>query len=1197
MKNAFTHYSIFTVLILLLSVFGKVNAQCPTSSATFVFTTQQQVDDFGIMYADCNDIVLRNVYVAGDVTNLNGLSHVKGITDLLSIWSPSQLADIGGLSSLESVEGDLWISNAPQLANIDALSSLQTVGGSLNIQNNDMLADIDGLSGLSSTKEVSIYNNPLLTNLDALSGLVTIGGKNIYVIGNSSLINISGLQNIDPDTINGLYIQDNAALSVCNLPNFCTYLSDETNPRAISGNAGFCLDEQAVNYHCLPCPTSEDDFTLNNQQQIDDFGAMYAHCTDIVLGSITISGGDITNLDGLSHITGITGSLVIQFTQLTNLEILSNLTSIGGNLSIGVNASLTNLNGLSNITTVGGNLEIKYNSLLINVKALSNLIGIEGGIDINNNPVLSDISGLTNIAPLSIENLSIVNNTALSVCDLPNFCTYLSDESNPRTISGNAGSCLDEQAVSNACFPCPTGNNYTFATQQQIDDFGATYTHCTNITLGNVSISGNDITNLDGLSNITDIGGNLIVAYNPQLTNLNGLSNVTDIGGNLTISNNPQLANLNGLSNVTNIGGNIALINNTVLANLDGLSNVTGIGGDLYIQNNTVLTDISGLQNIDPETIGVYDGLYIVDNPSLSVCNLPNFCEYLSNPANTKTIGNNATDCISPEAVTNACAGSCGSYKVWNGNSWIAGEPGSGEKVFITGEYSPTTDLEVCELEVAGTGKLTIPANVAVTVNGKITNNAGENNFIVENDGNLIQVEDMENEGAITVKRNSTPMMRLDYAIWSSPVEGQGIHAFSPETVASRIYIYEGEDSYQLVPDLESDFIAGKSYMFRAPNNWNLTTDANGGNPVAYPGEFKGVPFNGGISINVYPESYTSVGNPYASNLNLGSIGNSDTGTFLGANPEVETLYFWTNTNPADGAGGYTGNNWATYTLAGGASASGGNVIPEEVIAPGQGFIISSTGSGTSINFNNTMRTSEAAVFFKNEEEISRFRLNLKGDNSDEYNQILIGYMDGATYGIDNQIDGKMFGYEGSALYNLIDAALTGSPTRFTIQGRPLPFETSDVVPLGFRATENGKFIISLTNYEGIFADEITIYVKDNVLGITHNLMESDYEFESAAGEFNDRFEIVYGDDSAMGTDDLTNNSIQIYKDKEYIVIDSQTEKILSVELYDLSGRNLYRDEKVNANHYRVKSLSTGIIVVKVQLENGEIVTKKIINK
>src|SRR5690606_30640577 len=186
------------------------------------------------------------------------------------------------------------------------------------------------------------------------------------------------------------------------------------------------------------------------------------------------------------------------------------------------------------------------------------------------------------------------------------------------------------------------------------------------------------------------------------------------------------------------------------------------------------------------------------------------------------------------------------------------------------------------------------------------------------------------------------------------------------------------------------------------------------------------------------------------------------------------------------------------------------------------------------------------------------------------------------------------FGYQGSALYNLIEEEA------FVIQGRALPFEGSDVVPLGFRAAEGGKFKVSLANFDGLFAEgAVSIYLKDNQLNIAHNLMESDYEFESAQGEFKERLEVIYETEGTMGTGDFDSSLVQIYQHNNQIVVSSKTEKILSVELFDLQGRNIHRNAKVNANIYQVQASSFGtqVLVVKVQTQNGEVVTKKLINK
>src|SRR5690606_6980487 len=159
------------------------------------------------------------------------------------------------------------------------------------------------------------------------------------------------------------------------------------------------------------------------------------------------------------------------------------------------------------------------------------------------NSVLTNISGLKNIDPDGVTDLRIINNPALSVCNLSNFCTYLSDENNPRNISNNAGNCIDIQAVTDACaVDCNISGNVVFNTQAQIDAFTGTYISCTNITIdGHLTISGSDITDLSGLSNITEITEELWIGSNAQLANLDGLDNLQNIRGYLLIYNNPQL--------------------------------------------------------------------------------------------------------------------------------------------------------------------------------------------------------------------------------------------------------------------------------------------------------------------------------------------------------------------------------------------------------------------------------------------------------------------------------------------------------------------------------------------------------------------------------------------------------------------------------------------------------------------------------
>ncbi|MFA7446747.1 MAG: hypothetical protein WCY89_12450, partial [Flavobacteriaceae bacterium] len=136
---------------------------------------------------------------------------------------------------------------------------------------------------------------------------------------------------------------------------------------------------------------------------------------------------------------------------------------------------------------------------------------------------------------------------------------------------------------------CPTGD-FTFSTQQAIDDFEATYSLCTDITLGNVTIAGSDITNLDGLSNVTSITGTLWISANAQLSNLDGLENLQTVHY-LYIEQNHVLEDISGLSGLQSIGTNFIVYLNPQLTAISGLDNLTSVGADFHIDSNLALVN------------------------------------------------------------------------------------------------------------------------------------------------------------------------------------------------------------------------------------------------------------------------------------------------------------------------------------------------------------------------------------------------------------------------------------------------------------------------------------------------------------------------------------------------------------------------------------------------------------------------------
>jgi RHS repeat-associated protein len=163
----------------------------------------------------------------------------------------------------------------------------------------------------------------------------------------------------------------------------------------------------------------------------------------------------------LSNLTSIGGNLGIgDNLSLAQIDGLINLTSIGEYLLIRSNDSLTQIDGLGNLTSIGGSLEISSNPLITQIDGLSNLASIGGYLRVYNNSSLTQIDGLANIDPLSInststnlEDIEILNNPLLSVCDINSICNALSLPNTTTDIQNNGVGCNSEAEVIQSCQP------------------------------------------------------------------------------------------------------------------------------------------------------------------------------------------------------------------------------------------------------------------------------------------------------------------------------------------------------------------------------------------------------------------------------------------------------------------------------------------------------------------------------------------------------------------------------------------------------------------------------------------------------------------------------------------------------------------------------------------------------------------------
>ena len=208
------------------------------------------------------------------------------------------------------------------------------------------------------------------------------------------------------------------------------------------------------------------------------------------------------------------------------------------------------------------------------------------------------------------------------------------------------------------------------------------------------------------------------------------------------------------------------------------------------------------------------------------------------------------------------------------------------------------------------------------------------------------------------------------------------------------------------------------------------------------------------------------------------------------------------------------------------------------------------------------------------------------------FKQILVGYIDGATNSWDDHYDGaSLDGNQYVDFYSTIES------TKLVIQGRALPFEETDVVPLGYKSAIAGEFIISIDHASGDFSTH-AVYLEDKATNTLHDLQSSNYKFTTAIGTFNDRFVLRYVG-KTLGKEDFQNSEqdVLVTTIDKIINVTSTQEVIKEIVIFDLTGKIIYKKNKINSNEIHIDNLQSGnqVLLVKISLENDTTSTVKVI--
>lgn len=546
----------------------------------------------------------------------------------------------------------------------------------------------------------------------------------------------------------------------------------------------------------------------------------------------------------------------------------------------------------------------------------------------------------------------------------------------------------------------------------------------------------------------------------------------------------------------------------------------------------------------------------------------------------------------------------CCNATTWNGNAWSNGDPTISVKAIINGNYTTATaDIITCELLVNSGYTLTITASHYVKVQNNVTVNGA---LIIESNGSLVQVDDdATSTGNITVKRKTARMKLYDYTYWSAPVKGTTLYQLSPNTLGDKYFSFSPAiNNYVVSTNGVATMMPGVGYIVRAPQGWSATNNTEG----VYEGSFTGVANTGDVPVTIQKTAAGSlnlIGNPYPSAI--------DIDTFLNENKTLVngTIYLWTHntaissTIPGNAIYNYTSDDFAKYNLTGGVKtatrAISGGIAPDGKIASGQAFFVEAAtalANGTyTAHFNNSMRlTGSNNTFFRQVSNVNtvntnkkhRVWLSLSGEQG-AYNEILVGYLSGATNDYDNLYDGKTL-----LAGNVLSFYSISGADNYAIQGRALPFEEQDVVPLGYKTSIAGQFTISIENVDGLLQNK-QVFLFDRTDNTYHDLKIGAFTFSSAVGTFNDRFELRYAAQT-LGTIDNNNSaSAEVSSSNDQVTIKAN-EPIESVWIYDILGRHLFEKDTIGNNQYTAALLNNvqQIVIVKIKLSNGSFITRKL---
>ncbi len=494
----------------------------------------------------------------------------------------------------------------------------------------------------------------------------------------------------------------------------------------------------------------------------------------------------------------------------------------------------------------------------------------------------------------------------------------------------------------------------------------------------------------------------------------------------------------------------------------------------------------------------------------------------------------------------------------------------------VTSSGGLTTQLGLLttnDLTIGTGGKFIINPTSAVTVNGILTNNAGDEGLMIKSNATgTASLIHNTNDIDASVQRYITSAKETWHFL-SSPVSDQNIGGSWLPTGT-----YGNGTGYDL-------------YLWNEPNRcwiYKLNTTSTINWNTVHPGSVF-VPGRGYLySVQAANPTKEFTGNLNNGSLNYGLTFNSDTNRLKGfnlvGNPYPSSIDWqaasgWTRSNLVMRGGGYdmwiwnpTANNYGVFNSA---TGIGTNSVTR-YIAPMQGYFVLAAGAGN-LGLNNAVRVHYGAGNWLKDASNTPGMLSLtvqseNGTSSDQVN-LLFGYGTNQPGAI------KLFSQVITAPSLFLPIGNENCSVQYLTD-----VQDNAMVPVMFKPGKDGNFILSCD----FDPDQFEIVMLEDRL--THYIQDmktlNGYGFQSSTADDGSRFILHFAPDNTAAYTELP---ARIYSDGIQLIIDltligTETEAFV----YDAIGRLLMRTTLLGlAQHRLIINAKTQIVIVYLKNPQG----------